>query len=115
MGKFILLLPTVGVLLWGWGRVARAESAGRPGGDALIVADQGQTEAVIVVSEETRAISLVFEGDIRRGLSLDDLTTEIERVQVRKSSTGKKKSADKADPEKRTADHPADPHGETVS
>jgi diadenylate cyclase len=32
---------------------------------------------VIVVSEETRAISLVYEGDIRRGLSLDDLTTEL--------------------------------------
>ena len=40
---------------------------------------------MIVVSEETRAISLVFEGDIRRGLSLDDLTTELERVYLRKS------------------------------
>ncbi len=37
---------------------------------------------VIVVSEETRAISLVHEGEIRRGLSLDDLQTEIGRILV---------------------------------
>jgi diadenylate cyclase len=66
---------------------------------------------VIVVSEETRAISLVFEGDIRRGLSLDDLTTELERVHLRKSGSAKKKSSDKAE----TEGKPAEPSGETVS
>jgi diadenylate cyclase len=42
---------------------------------------------VIVVSEETRAISLVNDGEIRRGLSLDDLQTEIGRILV----TGERK------------------------
>jgi diadenylate cyclase len=37
---------------------------------------------VIVVSEETRAISLVNDGEIRRGLSLEDLQTEIGRILV---------------------------------
>ncbi|MEZ4386682.1 MAG: diadenylate cyclase CdaA [Candidatus Krumholzibacteriia bacterium] len=37
---------------------------------------------VIVVSEETRAISLVYEGEIRRGLSIEDLQTEIGRILV---------------------------------
>jgi diadenylate cyclase len=47
-----------------------------------------QTDAiVIVVSEETRAISLVFEGQIKRGLSLEDLTTELERVYLRQSGS----------------------------
>jgi diadenylate cyclase len=35
---------------------------------------------VLVVSEETRAISLCHGGEIKRGLSLDDLRTEIGRV-----------------------------------
>ncbi len=35
---------------------------------------------VIVVSEETRAISLAYRGEIKRGLSLDDLTAEINRI-----------------------------------
>ncbi|MFH2053192.1 MAG: diadenylate cyclase CdaA [bacterium] len=35
---------------------------------------------VIVVSEETRAISVVHAGNIKRGLSLDDLATELERI-----------------------------------
>lgn len=39
---------------------------------------------VIVVSEETRAISLVFEGEIKRGLTAEDLTTELERVLIRR-------------------------------
>ncbi len=55
---------------------------------------------VIVVSEETRAISLVYEGDIRRGLSLDDLTTELERVYLRKSGSSRKKSTDRKDTDK---------------
>jgi len=35
---------------------------------------------VIVVSEETRAISLCHAGEIKRGLSIDDLHTEIGRI-----------------------------------
>ncbi len=45
---------------------------------------------VIVVSEETRAISVVFEGEIRRGLALDDVTTELERIQLKKSGPVRK-------------------------
>lgn len=55
---------------------------------------------VIVVSEETRAISVVFEGEIRRGLSLDDVTTELDRIQLRKSGKVRKSrivSDDEAD------------------
>jgi len=37
---------------------------------------------VIVVSEETRAISLAHDGEIRRGLSIEDLQTEIGRILV---------------------------------
>ena len=47
---------------------------------------------VIVVSEETRAISLVYGGEIKRGLSLDDLRMEIGRVLVR----GKRKRSEPA-------------------
>ena len=36
--------------------------------------------AVIVVSEETRAISLAYAGEIHRGLSGEDLTTELNRI-----------------------------------
>ncbi len=35
---------------------------------------------VIVVSEETRAISLAYNGEIRRGLTIDDLTAEINKI-----------------------------------
>ena len=35
---------------------------------------------VIVVSEETRAISLAFGGEIRRGLSIEDLAAELNRA-----------------------------------
>jgi diadenylate cyclase len=49
---------------------------------------------VIVVSEETRAISVVFEGEIRRGLALDDVTTELERIQLKKSGSVKKRRKD---------------------
>lgn len=45
---------------------------------------------VIVVSEETRAISVVFEGEIRRGLALDDVTTELDRIQLKKSGKVRK-------------------------
>ncbi len=46
---------------------------------------------VIVVSEETRAISVVIEGEIRRGLALDDVTTELERIQLKKSGAVRKR------------------------
>lgn len=39
--------------------------------------------AVIVVSEETRAISLAFGGEIKRGLSIDDLTSELNLIFTR--------------------------------
>ncbi len=35
---------------------------------------------VIVVSEETRAVSLAYDGEIRRGLSPEDLTSELNRI-----------------------------------
>ena len=38
---------------------------------------------VIVVSEESRAISLVFRGEIQRGLSTEDLSTELNRILIR--------------------------------
>lgn len=45
-----------------------------------------QSDAIVlVVSEETRAVSLVFDGDIKRGLTTEDLTTELEKVLVRRS------------------------------
>jgi diadenylate cyclase len=48
---------------------------------------------VIVVSEETRAISLVHNGEIKRGLTIDDLRTEIGRVLFR---GGRKRPAPEA-------------------
>jgi len=35
---------------------------------------------VIVVSEETRAISMAHNGEIKRGLTIDDLTAEINKI-----------------------------------
>jgi diadenylate cyclase len=43
---------------------------------------------VIVVSEESRAISLAYLGEIKRGLTIEDLTAEINRIAVRR---GRKK------------------------
>lgn len=40
---------------------------------------------VLVVSEETRAVSLSHRGEIRRGLSQDDLTAELNRIYTRPS------------------------------
>ena len=51
---------------------------------------------VIVVSEEKRSISLCFEGEIRRGLSMDDLQIEIERIHLRKRKGGRRATAEKA-------------------
>ncbi|MCB1183630.1 diadenylate cyclase CdaA [bacterium] len=51
-----------------------------------------QSDAIIiVVSEETRAISVVVDGEIKRGLSLEDLRTELERIQLRQSGQTKRK------------------------
>ncbi|MHA1154119.1 MAG: diadenylate cyclase CdaA [Alphaproteobacteria bacterium] len=49
--------------------------------------------AVIVVSEETRAISLAYGGDIKRGLSIDDLTSELNRI----FTSPKKKTRDQSE------------------
>ena len=56
---------------------------------ALGISEQSDA-IVIVVSEESRAISLAHEGTIKRGLSLEDLTTEIERIFFRKSGRSRK-------------------------
>ncbi len=42
---------------------------------------------IIVVSEETRAISLAHYGDIKRGLTIEDLTTELNKIYLRSSSS----------------------------
>ncbi len=49
---------------------------------------------VIVVSEETRAISVVVDGEIKRGLSLEDVRTELERIQLRKTGRKRRKIDD---------------------
>ncbi len=51
---------------------------------------------VIVVSEETRAISLAYDGEIKRGLSIEDLQTEIGRILV--SGNRKKTKATETTP-----------------
>ncbi len=53
---------------------------------------------VLVVSEETRAISLVYGGHIRRGLTMDDLTAELARVYRRQSGPRKhnRRASDRA-------------------
>ncbi len=53
---------------------------------AAIGISEHSDAVVIVVSEETRAISLVHEGNIRRGLGVDDLQIELERVYLRKKA-----------------------------
>ena len=50
---------------------------------------------VIVVSEETRAISIAYDGEIRRGLSSEDLPTELEKAYLRKTGAFRKKEAEK--------------------
>jgi len=81
---------------------------------AIGISEQSDS-IVIVVSEETRAISLVYEGDIRRGLSLDDLSTELERVYRRKSGGGKKKTTDRKETELQTSENPPGAQSETVT
>jgi len=43
---------------------------------------------VIVVSEETRAISLAFNGEIKRGLTKEDLTAELNKILVKPATKG---------------------------
>ncbi|RKZ17069.1 TIGR00159 family protein [bacterium] len=50
---------------------------------------------VIVVSEEKRSISLCHEGEIRRGLSMDDLQIELERIHLRKRKRTRRPSTEK--------------------
>ncbi|MCP4571208.1 MAG: TIGR00159 family protein [bacterium] len=45
---------------------------------------------VIVVSEEKRSISVCHDGEIRRGLSMEDLQIELERIYLRQRKGGKK-------------------------
>jgi diadenylate cyclase len=45
---------------------------------------------VLVVSEETRAISLAHDGEITRGLTLEDLTAELNRIYAMPATKGKK-------------------------
>lgn len=42
---------------------------------------------VIVVSEETRAISLAYNGEISRGLTIEDLTADINKILLRPTSS----------------------------
>jgi diadenylate cyclase len=49
---------------------------------------------VIVVSEEKRSISLCFEGEIRRGLAMDDLQIELERIHMRKKRKVGRRASD---------------------
>jgi len=65
---------------------------------ALGISEQSDA-IVIVVSEESRAISVAHEGTIRRGLSLEDLTTEIERIYFRKKGRSRKGKASDETPE----------------
>jgi diadenylate cyclase len=61
---------------------------------AIGISEQSDA-VVIVVSEETRAISLAYDGEIKRGLSSDDLLTELERAYLRKTGEFRKKTAEK--------------------
>ncbi|MBE0567272.1 MAG: TIGR00159 family protein [Krumholzibacteria bacterium] len=54
---------------------------------ALGISEQSDA-IVLVVSEETRAISVAHGGEIRRGLTPEDLRAEIERIFLRKSGGG---------------------------
>lgn len=51
---------------------------------------------VIVVSEETRAISVVHAGRIKRGLSIEDLAVELERITTRPPSRRQRRKAAQA-------------------
>jgi diadenylate cyclase len=61
---------------------------------AIGISEQSDA-VVIVVSEESRAISLAYDGEIRRGLSGEDLPTELERAYLRKTGAFRKRAAEK--------------------
>jgi len=61
---------------------------------------------VIVVSEEKRSISICHEGEIRRGLSMEDLQIELERIYLRTRKGGKRVKA--------AAEAKANPAGDTT-
>jgi diadenylate cyclase len=48
---------------------------------------------VVVVSEETRAISLAYLGTIKRGLTIEDLTAELNKIYARPKSSGDEASS----------------------
>jgi diadenylate cyclase len=48
---------------------------------------------VIVVSEETRAISLAHLGSIKRGLTIEDLTAELNKIYARPKPSGDETSS----------------------
>ena len=73
---------------------------------ALGISEQSDA-IVIVVSEESRAISVAHEGDIKRGLSLDDLRTEIERITLRQAGGGRRR--------RREGDAAGEPAGDSGS
>ena len=62
---------------------------------AAIGLSEASDAIVIVVSEETRAISLVHNGEIKRGLTIEDLRMEIGRVLF---AGGRKRTAPEAHP-----------------
>ena len=61
--------------------------AGQDGGDSPTAVFAPHAES----ADETRAISVVVDGEIKRGLSLEDLRTELERIQLRQSGQTKRK------------------------
>lgn len=69
-----------------------------------------QSDAIVlVVSEENRAISLVYGGEIKRGLSLDDLKAELERATMSGRHLGSRSKK-----KKKAAKQPADTTGQTA-
>ena len=102
-----VILPITKREEWGYFQGTRHRAA-------IGISEQSDS-IVIVVSEETRAISLVYEGDIRRGLSLDDLTTELERIYRRKSGAGKKKPTDRKESDLQTSENTPGAQSEPVS
>jgi diadenylate cyclase len=74
---------------------------------ALGISEQSDA-IVLVVSEETRAISVAHGGEIRRGLTPDDLRAEIERIFLRQTGGGgrRRRRSDRA-PEAAADSRPA--------